>query len=133
MARRAGICELHRCHQFAACDGTKCLQGSGMKRQKLVRIFVANGRSAVLRICESQVCICSRSAMAIPAFELNVGTIRSAANRLHVNRMIQFNLAGVTGSYARNRTQRGKFRMSLREARSEEHTSELQSPVHLVC
>src|SRR5258708_28462985 len=67
MARRTSICESHWRYQFAVSDGTGRLQSRGVKRKELVCIFVANGRSAILWICVSQVRICGRSAMAIPA------------------------------------------------------------------
>ena len=87
-----------------------------MLGQKFVAIFEANGCSAVLRIGVSQVRICCGSAMAIPAFELNVGTVRSAANRLHVNGVIQFDCAWIFHRDTRNGTQRGKFWMPVLEA-----------------
>src|SRR5207249_3506199 len=87
-----------------------------MLGQKFVAIFEANGCSAVLRIGVSQVRICCGSAMAIPAFELNVGTVRSAANRLHVNGVIQFDCSGITRGCAPERAQCGEFRVAVLEA-----------------
>src|SRR5260370_5688474 len=84
VARRTGICKLHWRHQLAATNGTRGPQSLGMKRQELVCICVANGRSAVLRIVVSQVRIRSPNPLAIPAFELTLRTTQSPTNRPHL-------------------------------------------------
>src|SRR5260370_9466933 len=53
--------------------------------------------------------------MACTAIELNGWDVRSAADRVHVDVVIQFECAWITRGYARNRTQRREFRMAVFE------------------
>src|SRR5260370_13306041 len=53
--------------------------------------------------------------MACTAIELNGWDVRSAADRVHVDVVIQFECAWITRGYARNRTQRREFRMTVFE------------------
>ena len=115
VASRAGVREFHWCHQFAASDGTRRLQSLGVKRQEFVCVSVANGCSAVLRIGVSQVRIGGGNAMAVATFKLNVWTIRSATDRLHVNRVVQLDCARITRGDARDEAQRADFRMAVLE------------------
>src|SRR6267142_6681827 len=53
--------------------------------------------------------------MTIATFELNVRPIRSAANWLHVDGVIQSDYAKIAPPDASNGTQRGEFRVAVRE------------------
>ncbi len=54
--------------------------------------------------------------MAVATFELNGGAVRSVADRLHVDGVVQFDGAGIARGDARNGPHRGKFRMAIFEA-----------------
>src|SRR5712692_4276901 len=116
MARSAGIRKFHRCHQLAASCRTSRPQSIGVKRQKFVAIFVADGCGTVLRVGVSQVRVGGDRAMAVATFELNGRTVWFTANRLHVNGVIQLDRTGVACGDARNGTQRGELRMAALEA-----------------
>src|SRR5712692_7931318 len=115
MARSAGIRKFHRCHQLAASCRTSRPQSIGVKRQKFVAIFVADGCGAVLRVDVSQVRVGGNRAMAVATFELNGRTVWPVANWLHVNGVIQLDRNGVACGDARSGTQRGKFRVAVLE------------------
>ena len=53
--------------------------------------------------------------MAVAAFQIQGGTVRSAANGLQVSRVIEFNRAGVVRRNSRNGTQRGELGMAVFE------------------
>jgi hypothetical protein len=53
--------------------------------------------------------------MAIAALKLDVGAVRPAPDRLHVNRVIQLDRRRITRGPARNGAQDGKFRMAISE------------------
>ena len=66
-----------------------------MQGRNFVALIVADGRSAVLLVSVRQIRVGGSCVMAVVTFELNVGAVRSAADRLHVNRMIELDRAGI--------------------------------------
>src|SRR5712664_79528 len=88
MARGASIGEFHRRHQLPAAHRFGKSESVSADQKSLIALAIAGSRSAVLGISVGQVRINGSRAMAVAAFELNGRTVRSAADRFHVDGVI---------------------------------------------
>ena len=103
VASSAGIREFRRRHQLTTRGRIVRRRTSGSDRTEIARVTVGNGRSGIFCIgigprgfCRPRGC-----SMAVAAIQLNIWLAGRTANRLHMQRMIQFNGARITVSFIR--------------------------------
>jgi len=116
MAGGASVREFHWRHQFAPVHGLWGAQCSGMQGQNFVALIVAGGRGAILRIGVRQIRIGGSCVMAVTTFEIDDWTGGPSANGFQMDRVIEFDRAGIACGDCGHRAQRGEFRMVVFEA-----------------
>lgn len=115
MARHASIREFHGRHELAPAYGLGRFESMRADRNELVIVFIAHRSRTILRIGVGQIRVYGGGAVAVATFQLNIGAIRAATNRFHVDGVVELDGAGISRWHASNGTQGGEFRMAVFE------------------